>query len=143
MRITFDVDGVLADNRDESIPYAERLPYPGVAERLKAMVDAGLVVIIQTARYMRKCDGDQDAAHAAGYRELETWLAKWSIPYHELYFGKASSDLFVDDRGFSLRSNNGGADWDRLNTLLAGVSRERNEPNEPDAPLSMTKQGAD
>ncbi len=139
MRITFDVDGVICDDRDPSLPYAQRPPYPGVAERLKKLADSGLVIILATARYMRTHGGDQDAAHAAGFRELVSWLARHGIPYHELYLGKPSSHLYCDDRGFSLRSNNGEADWDRLETLLANWGRH----NDRERGLCMTKEGAD
>lgn len=111
--ICFDVDGLIADHRGGK-PYCERVPYPWVVKRLTALKQAGYYIRLQTARYMKRCDGEQERAHEAGYYELKVWTDKYGIPYDELYLGKCSAMMYVDDRGFRLRSDDGEEGWNRL-----------------------------
>src|SRR4051812_19654030 len=99
IRICFDVEGVLCDNTDLSIPYSERKPYPFVSERLKKYKERNIEIVLQTARYMVRCDGDQAKATQQGLSELKNWCAKWDVPYDEIYFGKVAVNIFVDDKG--------------------------------------------
>jgi hypothetical protein len=94
----FDVDGVLAEDAGGK-EYAERLPIPEGVALLKRVKKAGHEVVIQTARYMSKCDGDPKRASEYGYSELCRWLAQHEIPFDAVYFGKASAHVYVDDRG--------------------------------------------
>lgn len=112
-RIVFDVDGVLADHRGQP-RYCDRDPYPGVVDYLKTIKAAGYYIVLQTARYMEKCDGEQEEAHECGFNELFNWCHEHGIPFDEIYLGKASATLYVDDKGFRLRSDEGEKDWNRL-----------------------------
>lgn len=46
-----------------------------------------------------------------GRSELVAWLDQWGIPYHEIYFGKTSAHLYIDDNGCRVRSSMGSMDW--------------------------------
>ena len=118
MRICFDVDGVLADPGDPWRPYHLRDPYPWVSEKLWGLSNQGHIIILQTARYMGKRDGNQSLAHAEGYVELIDWCYKHNIPHDEIYLGKASADLYVDDRGCRVESKKGMVDWEKINAYL-------------------------
>jgi len=111
--VCFDVDGVLCDHRDQSIPYEERPPYPKAVAILQALKAAGCRLHIQTARYMQKHDGNQGKARDSGWMELRWWLDKHAIPYDEVYMGKASAHIYADDRGCRVESDKGIIDWTR------------------------------
>lgn len=118
LRICFDVDGVLCDDKDPSIPYAERPPYNWVAHALAALRQAGHTIVVQTARYMARHRGNQWRAAEAGYGELYLWLRRHGIHFDEVYFGKASADVYADDRGCRIESARGIIDWPRLLPLI-------------------------
>ncbi len=110
-RICFDVDGVLCDDSDPSVPYDDRPPYPWVAGTLVDLQAAGHTIVIHTARHMRKFDGDRDKASAYGGEKLWFWLNRHSIPHDELHMGKPSADYYLDDRGVCVASNAGTLPW--------------------------------
>jgi capsule biosynthesis phosphatase len=112
-RICFDVDGVIADHREQE-HYKDRKPYPGVADRLRRLKEAGYFLVLQTARYMHQTGGSQIDAEVLGLKELQVWCDKYGIPYDEIYLGKASAVMYVDDRAFRLRSDRGESDWNVL-----------------------------
>jgi capsule biosynthesis phosphatase len=100
-RICFDVDGVIADD-DGQPSYPGRRPFPQALCAMGLLKQLGNTIIIHTARYMRRFCGDQQRAHAAGYWELVRWLDQHHVPYDEIYLGKPSADLYIDDRGKQL-----------------------------------------
>lgn len=116
LAICFDVDGVLCDDRDQTLRYADRPAYPWVSRTLHALKAAGHTIRIQTARYMQKFDGDQKRALENGGFELRWWLRENDIPFDEVYLGKCSANLYVDDRGCRVESNRGTISW--LNSLI-------------------------
>ncbi len=110
-RLCFDVDGVIADDRDGK-PYGDRVPYPHAVQYLRKLKAAGHEIVLATARYMIKRDGDQEAARGAGYWELLEWLDRYEVPYDEVYLGKPSADKYYDDKAGILRSIAGTIDWE-------------------------------
>ena len=115
--VIFDVDGVIA-NDNGNLPYSERQPYPWVADYLKYLKNSGFRIVWQTARYMREFNGNQEAAHNAGYRELVDWAIKHGLIWDEIFFGKCSGDFYVDDKAVSIKSNDGFGDWDHFINLI-------------------------
>jgi hypothetical protein len=111
MPICFDVDGLLCNNVDESVPYADRQPYPWAGEVLHRLKAMGYRIVLQTARYMRKFAGHELAAANYGRKELEAWAAAHAIPCDEVRFGKASSEIYADDKGCHVDSNAGTIHW--------------------------------
>lgn len=118
--LCFDVDGVLCDDRDQSVPYGHRKPYPWVADTLGKLKAAGHTIRIQTARYMARFDGNQKKANEYGYAELVFWLLDNSIPYDEVYMGKCSANIYFDDRGCRVESNEGITHW--LSSVLPTIA---------------------
>jgi capsule biosynthesis phosphatase len=122
LRIVLDVDGVICDDRDSSIPYADRQPYPEAVEMVRELHKAGHRIIWQTARYMNKFDGDQQRASEYGGQELRWWLKEHNIPADEVYLGKASGHIYCDDRGCQIRSNFGKLDWAKFQDIIKKTS---------------------
>lgn len=124
-RLCFDVDGVICDDREDE-QYGQREPYE-FADRIRRLKDDGHVIIFQTARYMSRHTAQ--GADRKGRKELADWLDFHEIPYDELHFGKASADLYVDDKAFRLRSNDGVGGWDGLmNFVAAGLEPDLSIP---------------
>ena len=115
--LVFDVDGVIcqqttADN------YEKAVPYPHAIETINSLYNTSdehgnrhYYIRLQTARYMNVCDGNQREAARAGRAELRKWLKTHEVLYDELYFGKASGMLYVDDRAVRVESSKGMDDW--------------------------------
>jgi hypothetical protein len=110
LRLVFDVDGVCA-NDQRLKPYVDREVYPWVPLMMRVLKKAGHTVIFSTARYMAKCEGDQEKAAKAGEDELRFWLDCKGIHWDEIYLGKPSGDIYPDDRGCRVESNRGTIDW--------------------------------
>jgi hypothetical protein len=110
--LTFDVDGVLCDNSDESVPYRDRKPYPHAVAYLRALSDAGVAIHLMTARYMRKFKGDAAAAREHGLGELRGWLERHRVSFDTITMGKPSSLRYYDDKGVRLDSNEGITPWE-------------------------------
>jgi hypothetical protein len=104
LRLVFDVDGVCA-NDQRLKPYVDREVYPWVPLMMRVLKKAGHTVIFSTARYMAKCEGDQEKAAKAGEDELRFWLDCKGIHWDEIYLGKPSGDIYPDDRGCRVESN--------------------------------------
>lgn len=128
VRVCFDVDGLIADDQG-LLPYPDRKPYPWVPEAMRKMraSASGIRIIIQTARYMRQCAGVQKNAHHAGHFELVDWLDRWGIPHDEVYMGKCSADIYADDRGCRVNSNEGQDSWLALYAAIERVIERKSE----------------
>lgn len=98
-RIVLDVDGTLCTATQDG-SYTDVVPLPGAVETVRRWHRLGYYIIIQTARHMRTCGGNEGQILAKGARLLIDWLDTWGIPYDEVYFGKPHADIFIDDKGF-------------------------------------------
>jgi capsule biosynthesis phosphatase len=107
-RICIDLDGVLAALKQAGQTYADVLPVPGAAERVRSLKSAGHYIILHTARHMKTCDGNVGKVVARiGLVTIE-WLARHGIPYDELHFGKPWADVYIDDNAVRF------AGWDGI-----------------------------
>jgi phosphoglycolate phosphatase-like HAD superfamily hydrolase len=97
MRVCIDLDETLCTGK----PYAQAEPLPGALEFLQTLKERGHTVIIYTARCMGRTNNDRLAAEAIVADLTFYQLQAWGFPYDEVYFGKPSADLYVDDKGFS------------------------------------------
>lgn len=110
LHICFDVDGLLAVEFDE---YSKRGVFSESVEVLKKLKACGHTIVVQTARYMGKFDGDQQKATQAGHYELKCWLDSWEIPYDAIFLGKAGCHIYLDDRGCRIEAMRGITQWTR------------------------------
>ncbi len=108
LRICFDVDGLLAQEKGA---YADREIYETSVKILRELKECGHTIIAQTARYMKLLDGDQWRASERGERELIWWLREKDIPCDEVYLGKCSADIYLDDKGGRVNGSRDIIDW--------------------------------
>jgi capsule biosynthesis phosphatase len=107
MRICLDLDGVICELRRADQSYEELSPVPGAQEAIRKLKDAGHIIIIQTARHMRTCNGNEGLAVARIGAMTLAWLEAHEIAFDEIYFGKPWADVYVDDNGYRFSEWNG------------------------------------
>src|SRR5947207_265759 len=100
MKICIDVDGVVAALRHPDQSYADLQPVPRAVEKIKALKAAGHYLILNTARHMATCNGNVGQVVARQGRTLLDWLARFEVPYDEIWFGKPHADVYIDDNGY-------------------------------------------
>ena len=97
MKICIDVDGTVCALRRAGETYADVQPLPGAVEKITALKSAGHHIILLTARHMATCGSNIGLVIARQGKTLLDWLARWQIPYDELWFGKPHADVYIDD----------------------------------------------
>lgn len=99
-RVVFDIDGVLC-KKDESRDYADRVPHPGMVERLREYHKEGYYIILYTARNMNTHQGRIGKINADTAKTLLQWLEDHNIPHDEIYYEKpwcGHNGFYVDDK---------------------------------------------
>ena len=75
----------------------------------KKAYNKGFYIIIYTARYMGRCNGNLTKVKKQIKPLTLKQLKNWGVKYHKIYFGKPSFDLFVDDKSLFFNKN-----WEKL-----------------------------
>jgi len=84
----FDIDGTICSNTDGDYEKAE--PYYSVIEKVNMLYDQGNTIYFYTAR---------GATTGFDWRQTtENQFFKWNVKYHQLFFGKPTADLYIDDK---------------------------------------------
>ncbi len=110
MRIMIDLDGTIAELKKDSQTYGTVRVNKGAVEKIRALKEAGHYIILQTARHMKTCNGDQGMVAARVGKHTFDWLAEHNIPYDEIYFGKPYADVYLDDLAKTFTG------WDSINS---------------------------
>jgi hypothetical protein len=116
----FDLDGVIAHNNFGDYENAEC--YEVGKNNINKAYDLGYRVVICTARFGTRGPGKQ---YQLGYELTLNWLRKHGVLFHELHMGKLAADLYVDDQGCVVKSENGQTDWD--NNFWPAVEKLNNK----------------
>jgi hydroxymethylpyrimidine pyrophosphatase-like HAD family hydrolase len=91
MTFCFDIDGTLCTNTHGD--YELAVPFGDAIAAVNRLYDEGHVIQLYTAR---------GSTTGLDLRPLtESQLAVWGVKYHELYFGKPTADVYVDDRAIN------------------------------------------
>jgi hypothetical protein len=94
-RICFDLDGVLCSQTGGR--YEDAIPNNEAIEVVNGLYHNGFRIIIHTARFMGRNDQNVIAAYKEGYEFTRRQLDQWGVRYHDLFLGKPSFDVVVDD----------------------------------------------
>jgi hypothetical protein len=87
----FDIDGTLCTNTNGDYELAE--PFPAAVAAVNRLHEKGHVIQLYTAR---------GSTTGIDWRALtERQLAAWGVRYHELYLGKPTADVYIDDRAIN------------------------------------------
>ena len=93
MTYCFDIDGTLCSNTEGAYEKAE--PWPHAIAKVNALHGAGHRVILFTAR---------GSTTGIDWRALtEKQMKEWGVRYHELFLGKPTADVYVDDKAVNVK----------------------------------------
>ena len=93
----FDIDGTLCSFTGGK--YEEALPFKDRINVVNELYNAGHTIVLNTARGMGRTNNNQSLANEM-FRELtEDQMRSWGVKYHELFLGKPSGDIYIDDKG--------------------------------------------
>lgn len=97
MKYVFDLDGTLCNTTNGNYELAE--PIADRIETVNRLYDNGHTITIYTARGMYSCNNNPVKAYEKYFSLTQEQLKKWNIKYHNLFLGKPSADIYVDDKG--------------------------------------------
>lgn len=101
MIYVFDIDGTICQNRCElnGDDYAQSKPFYDRIEKNNSLFDAGHTIIYLTARGMGRTNNNVVESYKLFYDFTKKQLDDWGVKYHDLFLGKPSADVYVDDKG--------------------------------------------
>lgn len=97
MTYVFDMDGTLCHSEDGD--YDNSTPIKKRIDVVNKLYEEGNRIVIYTARGMGRSNNSFAYAHEAFYELTRTQLIDWGVKFHDLFLGKPSGDLYIDDKG--------------------------------------------
>ena len=98
MKYVIDIDGTICDKEDGK-SYSSSTPKRDRIEAINRLYDDGHLIVYLTARGMGRYDNNAKLAEASLKYITELQLKEWGCKYHELFMGKPSGDVYIDDKG--------------------------------------------
>ena len=105
--ICVDIDGCLCSQTAGN--YADAQPIEEAIKVVNELYDEGHKIILHTARFMNRHNGDVQKVYEEGHEFTKNQLDSWGVRYHELILGKPFADILIDDRAVFFD-----ADWERI-----------------------------
>jgi|TARA_Y100000310_G_C20694529_1_gene824609 histidinol phosphatase-like enzyme len=99
--VAFDLDDVLCYRNTDKVgaeKYRECKPIPEMIGIANACYDAGMTIVVYTARGMCTFEGDVAKIYSNLFELTTRQLEEWGVKYHQLIMGKAHYDLLIDDK---------------------------------------------
>jgi phosphoglycolate phosphatase-like HAD superfamily hydrolase len=97
MTYVFDIDGTLCytigSEYESSVPRQDRI------DVVNQLYDEGHTITLLTARGMGRSNNSVAYAYEAYETLTREQLDSWGVKYHQLFLGKPSGDIYVDDKG--------------------------------------------
>jgi capsule biosynthesis phosphatase len=106
--ICFDIDNVICKTEFNN-KYHKSKPIKKNINLINKLYDKGFIIILYTARYMGRCKGNIKKVEKLIKPLTLKQLRDWKVKYHDIYFGKPSFDLFIDDKSLFFKK-----DWSKL-----------------------------
>ena len=97
MKYVFDIDGTICTN--SSPDYSKAKPYKERINKVNKLYEQGHTIIFLTARGMGRNKNNAALAVSDFFELTREQLKSWGVKYHELFLGKPSGDLYIDDKG--------------------------------------------
>jgi len=95
--ICFDLDNVICSTKKNK-DYKKSKPLKNNIKVINLLYDKGFKIIIFTARYMGRYEGNSKLAEKKIKPLTIRQLKSWGVKYNKIFFGKPSYDLFIDDK---------------------------------------------
>lgn len=118
-RLVVDCDGVIADKTTGG-DYENAKPLLYGIKQVNKLYDEGYTIVLYTARYGDRENGNLHNMYQRGYREWTDWLEKHGVKYHYAYMGKPAGVLYIDDKAARVRGDHEegwNMVWHELNNL--------------------------
>ena len=96
-RIVVDCDGVIA-GKAHGNEYAKAEPLQHGINQVNKLYDMGYEIVLYTARYGDRENGNIHRQYERGYMEWTDWLYKHGVKYHHAFMGKIAAVLYIDDK---------------------------------------------
>jgi len=96
MKYCFDLDNTLCTTYGNN--YSLSTPNIDMITKVNHLYDNDNYIIIYTARGMTTFQGDIHKVYNKYFELTKLQLEKWGIKYHQLFLGKPSFDVFIDDK---------------------------------------------
>jgi hypothetical protein len=96
MTYVFDIDGTICTLVEGQYEKAE--PIKERIDEINRLYEDGNTIIFQTARGMGRSGNSSSYAHEAFYDLTRAQLLEWEVKFHDLFLGKPSADIYVDDK---------------------------------------------
>jgi hypothetical protein len=100
MKYVIDIDGTICDKL-ENQEYESSVPKRDRISVINELYDEGHYIVYLTARGMGRYGNDPKLAEARFRDITELQLKEWGCKYHELFLGKPSGDVYIDDKGIN------------------------------------------
>ena len=101
--ICFDIDNTICKTIKSN--YKKSIPIKKNIEFINHLYDKGHPIKIFTARYMGRTSDNLKEAKKKAKKITLYQLKKWGLKFHKIYFGKPSSDLYIDDKNLNFKSD--------------------------------------
>jgi len=99
----FDIDNIICKTINSN--YFLSKPIKKNIDIINKLKKNGHTIKIFTARHMGR-NGDNQKKAVKGAKKLTiSQLKKWKINYDQIFFGKPSSDFYIDDKNLNFKKN--------------------------------------
>lgn len=101
MKFCFDIDNIicLTNNSD----YKKSKPIKDNIKLINNLKSQGHIIKIFTARFMGRNYDNQKIATKKAKKFTIDQLKKWNLKYDSIFFGKPSSDIYIDDKNLEFK----------------------------------------
>ncbi len=101
MKFCFDIDNIicLTNNSD----YKKSKPIKDNIKLINKLKSQGHIIKIFTARFMGRNYDNQKIATKKAKKFTIDQLKKWNLKYDSIFFGKPSSDIYIDDKNLEFK----------------------------------------
>tara|TARA_A100000164_G_C21653567_1_gene651465 strand:+ start:201 stop:557 length:357 start_codon:yes stop_codon:yes gene_type:complete len=101
--ICFDIDNTICktvgSNYKNSEPILKNIKF------INNLYEQGYTIKFFTARYMGRTNDNINKAKKRAKKITLNQLKKWKVKFNKIYFGKPSSDLYIDDKNLNFKKN--------------------------------------
>lgn len=101
--ICFDLDNTICTTVSSN--YKKSKPKKKIIHFINQLYDQGFYIKIFTSRYMGRTKDKVSLSKKKDSGHTKKQLEKWGLKYHELFLGKPSYDIFVDDKSLFFKKN--------------------------------------
>tara|TARA_B100000902_G_C27312147_1_gene919059 strand:- start:186 stop:512 length:327 start_codon:yes stop_codon:yes gene_type:complete len=101
MRYVVDIDGTICYPGEGDQRYTHATPRWDRIKVMNKLYDEGHEVIYLTARGMGRYNNDRRKAYNVFFHFTADQLDSWGCRYTDLFLGKPSGDIYIDDKGMS------------------------------------------